>query len=52
MATWKIAPALAAGCAAILKPSELASVYVPINYYKLEYNLLRLFIVLSYRLQF
>ncbi|KAL5076343.1 hypothetical protein RYX36_015327 [Vicia faba] len=25
MATWKIAPALAAGCAAILKPSELAS---------------------------
>ncbi|CAH1423355.1 unnamed protein product [Lactuca virosa] len=26
MATWKIAPALAAGCAAILKPSELASV--------------------------
>jgi len=28
MATWKVAPALAAGCAAILKPSELASVYV------------------------
>nr|KAJ0209955.1 hypothetical protein LSAT_V11C400186700 [Lactuca sativa] len=28
MATWKIAPALAAGCAAILKPSELASVEV------------------------
>ncbi|MFQ6632994.1 hypothetical protein Gotur_012078, partial [Gossypium turneri] len=27
MATWKVAPALAAGCAAILKPSELASVY-------------------------
>ncbi|KAM7483238.1 hypothetical protein LguiB_007821 [Lonicera macranthoides] len=26
MATWKVAPALAAGCAAILKPSELASV--------------------------
>ncbi|KAI5399229.1 hypothetical protein KIW84_064562 [Lathyrus oleraceus] len=26
MATWKIAPALAAGCAAILKPSKLASV--------------------------
>ncbi|KAI3499377.1 hypothetical protein L1887_35176 [Cichorium endivia] len=26
MATWKIAPALAAGCAAVLKPSELASV--------------------------
>uniref|UniRef100_A0A2P2KUS4 aminobutyraldehyde dehydrogenase n=1 Tax=Rhizophora mucronata TaxID=61149 RepID=A0A2P2KUS4_RHIMU len=26
MATWKIAPALAAGCTAILKPSELASV--------------------------
>lgn len=25
MATWKVAPALAAGCAAILKPSELAS---------------------------
>lgn len=37
MATWKIAPALAAGCAAILKPSELASVYVLINYYKLEH---------------
>ncbi|KAG5536810.1 hypothetical protein RHGRI_024291 [Rhododendron griersonianum] len=28
MATWKVAPALAAGCAAILKPSDLASVYV------------------------
>ncbi|KAG5536809.1 hypothetical protein RHGRI_024291 [Rhododendron griersonianum] len=26
MATWKVAPALAAGCAAILKPSDLASV--------------------------
>ncbi|KAG5536805.1 hypothetical protein RHGRI_024290 [Rhododendron griersonianum] len=26
MATWKVAPALATGCAAILKPSELASV--------------------------
>ncbi|XVE57070.1 hypothetical protein DITRI_Ditri04bG0062300 [Diplodiscus trichospermus] len=26
MAAWKVAPALAAGCAAILKPSELASV--------------------------
>ncbi|CAK9330175.1 unnamed protein product [Citrullus colocynthis] len=26
MSTWKVAPALAAGCAAILKPSELASV--------------------------
>ncbi|KAK8671296.1 hypothetical protein V6N13_037894 [Hibiscus sabdariffa] len=26
MAVWKVAPALAAGCAAILKPSELASV--------------------------
>ncbi|KAL2961442.1 hypothetical protein AAZX31_17G090800 [Glycine max] len=26
MATWKVAPALAAGCAAILKPSELPSV--------------------------
>nr|ACM67311.1 betaine aldehyde dehydrogenase [Spinacia oleracea] len=26
MATWKIAPALAAGCTAVLKPSELASV--------------------------
>lgn len=26
MATWKVAPALAAGCAAILKPSELTSV--------------------------
>ncbi|KAL9996576.1 putative betaine-aldehyde dehydrogenase [Helianthus debilis subsp. tardiflorus] len=25
MATWKVAPALAAGCAAVLKPSELAS---------------------------
>ncbi|KAF9623308.1 hypothetical protein IFM89_000797 [Coptis chinensis] len=25
MATWKVAPALAAGCAAILKPSELSS---------------------------
>ncbi|XP_021900854.1 betaine aldehyde dehydrogenase 1, chloroplastic [Carica papaya] len=25
MATWKVAPALAAGCTAILKPSELAS---------------------------
>jgi len=32
MATWKVAPALAAGCTAILKPSELASVYVLINY--------------------
>lgn len=28
MAIWKVAPALAAGCAAILKPSELASMYV------------------------
>lgn len=28
MAAWKVAPALAAGCTAILKPSELASVYV------------------------
>jgi len=35
MATWKVAPALAAGCAAILKPSELASVYVLINLYEL-----------------
>jgi betaine-aldehyde dehydrogenase len=26
MATWKVAAALAAGCTAILKPSELASV--------------------------
>ncbi|KAG0482485.1 hypothetical protein HPP92_010569 [Vanilla planifolia] len=26
MATWKVAPALAAGCCAVLKPSELASV--------------------------
>ncbi|XP_051136658.1 aminoaldehyde dehydrogenase 2, peroxisomal-like [Andrographis paniculata] len=26
MATWKLAPALAAGCTAILKPSELASI--------------------------
>ncbi|KAG0562283.1 hypothetical protein KC19_9G133600 [Ceratodon purpureus] len=26
MATWKVAPALAAGCTAILKPSEIASV--------------------------
>ncbi|KAL3512950.1 hypothetical protein ACH5RR_025667 [Cinchona calisaya] len=26
MATWKVAPALAAGCAAILKPSEVASI--------------------------
>ncbi|KAJ6749103.1 BETAINE ALDEHYDE DEHYDROGENASE 1 CHLOROPLASTIC [Salix purpurea] len=26
LATWKVAPALAAGCTAILKPSELASV--------------------------
>ncbi|VAH33162.1 unnamed protein product [Triticum turgidum subsp. durum] len=25
MATWKVAPALAAGCTAVLKPSELAS---------------------------
>jgi betaine-aldehyde dehydrogenase len=25
MASWKVAPALAAGCSAILKPSELAS---------------------------
>jgi betaine-aldehyde dehydrogenase len=40
MATWKVAPALAAGCAAILKPSELASVYVFVDYYyKLEYLL-------------
>lgn len=35
MAVWKVAPALAAGCAAILKPSELASVYVLINIYEL-----------------
>ncbi|MBA0847810.1 hypothetical protein Goshw_023821, partial [Gossypium schwendimanii] len=28
MATWKVAPSLAAGCAAILKPSELASMYI------------------------
>ncbi len=35
MATWKVAPALAAGCAAILKPSELASVYVLLNLYEL-----------------
>ncbi|XP_047310343.1 aminoaldehyde dehydrogenase 2, peroxisomal-like [Impatiens glandulifera] len=26
MSTWKVAPALAAGCAAILKPSEVASI--------------------------
>ncbi|KAB2633410.1 betaine aldehyde dehydrogenase 1 [Pyrus ussuriensis x Pyrus communis] len=26
MAAWKVAPALAAGCAAVLKPSELASI--------------------------
>eukprot|EP01024_Parvocaulis_polyphysoides_P053256 TRINITY_DN5298_c3_g1_i1.p1 TRINITY_DN5298_c3_g1~~TRINITY_DN5298_c3_g1_i1.p1 ORF type:complete len:508 (-),score=98.03 TRINITY_DN5298_c3_g1_i1:397-1920(-) len=26
MATWKVAPALAAGCTAVLKPSELASI--------------------------
>ncbi|XP_068641317.1 aminoaldehyde dehydrogenase 2, peroxisomal [Aristolochia californica] len=26
MATWKVAPALAAGCTAVLKPSEIASV--------------------------
>eukprot|EP00271_Cylindrocystis_brebissonii_P021793 TRINITY_DN7_c0_g1_i1.p1 TRINITY_DN7_c0_g1~~TRINITY_DN7_c0_g1_i1.p1 ORF type:complete len:504 (-),score=113.26 TRINITY_DN7_c0_g1_i1:577-2088(-) len=26
MATWKVAPALAAGCTAVLKPSEMASV--------------------------
>lgn len=26
MATWKVAPALAAGCAVVLKPSEMASV--------------------------
>jgi betaine-aldehyde dehydrogenase len=25
MATWKVAPSLAAGCTAVLKPSELAS---------------------------
>lgn len=36
MATWKVAPALAAGCAAILKPSELASLYVLIDSYKLS----------------
>ena len=35
MATWKVAPALAAGCAAILKPSELASVYVSLTYMNL-----------------
>lgn len=52
MATWKVAPALAAGCAAILKPSELASVYVLINYYKLDYLLLRWFLMLTYYLQF
>lgn len=32
MATWKVASALAAGCAAVLKPSELASVYVLIDF--------------------
>ncbi|KAJ6358933.1 hypothetical protein OIU76_000626 [Salix suchowensis] len=35
LATWKVAPALAAGCTAILKPSELASVMelkIPISY--------------------
>lgn len=37
MATWKVAPALAAGCAAILKPSELASVYVKINFCNLYF---------------
>lgn len=26
MAAWKVAPALAAGCTAVLKPSELSSV--------------------------
>ena len=25
MATWKVAPALAAGCSIVLKPSEMAS---------------------------
>jgi len=28
MAVWKVAPSLAAGCTAILKPSELASLWV------------------------
>lgn len=28
MAVWKVAPSLAAGCTAVLKPSELASAYV------------------------
>jgi betaine-aldehyde dehydrogenase len=37
MGAWKVAPALAAGCTAILKPSELASVYVwPLRYWTLH----------------
>lgn len=36
MATWKVAPALAAGCAAILKPSELSSMYVRVNIHELS----------------
>ncbi|KAL7601410.1 hypothetical protein Lser_V15G21485 [Lactuca serriola] len=31
MATWKVAPAMATGCAAILKPSELASLLLHLN---------------------
>lgn len=38
MATWKVAPALAAGCAAILKPSELSSMYVLVNISELAFR--------------
>lgn len=37
MAAWKVAPALAAGCAAILKPSELASMYVMFGLHVLNF---------------
>lgn len=45
MATWKVAPALAAGCTAILKPSELASVYVDLH---ICFNLILVYDISAY----
>jgi hypothetical protein len=50
MATWKVAPALAAGCAAILKPSELASLYDMFS--STLTILLRCFVCFSFRVLF
>lgn len=51
MAAWKVAPALAAGCAAILKPSELASLYVQ-NYNMIKFAVIFNSLFLSYILNF